>query len=154
MEQGNETSRNGKLRIILLEDNDNLRTVMTMLLTGRGYEVFSFSKPTVCPLQAQPACRCGRNQACTDVILTDLDMPEIDGMRFIEVLKKKKCKCRHVAVMSGNLTADDMYQAVRLGCSAFENRSTRMLFSSGWMGLKEKSRPRESCVTGSAKIKE
>jgi DNA-binding NtrC family response regulator len=120
VEQENETSRNGKLRIILLEDNDNLRTVMTMLLTRKGYEVFSFSKPTVCPLQAQPACRCGRNQACTDVILTDLDMPEIDGIRFIEILKKKKCKCCHIAVVSGNLKADDIYHAVRLGCSAFE----------------------------------
>ncbi len=109
-----------RLRIILLEDNDSVRTVLKMLLTRKGYEVFSFSKPTVCPLQLQPACRCNHNQACTDVILTDLDMPEMDGLRFIKNMKMKNCKCRHVAVMSGNLGADDMYQAVRLGCSAFE----------------------------------
>lgn len=113
-------SRNGKLRVILLEDNDNLRTVLKMLLTGRGYEVFSFSKPTVCPLQIQPACRCKRHQSCTDVILTDLDMPEMDGIRFIKNLKKKNCKCRHVAVMSGDLNSETLYQAVKLGCSAFE----------------------------------
>jgi DNA-binding NtrC family response regulator len=91
-----------------------------MLLTHRGYEVFSFSKPTVCPLQIQPACRCNRGQSCTDVILTDLDMPEMDGIRFIKNIKKKNCKCRHVAVMSGDLNAEAMYQAVKLGCSAFE----------------------------------
>jgi DNA-binding NtrC family response regulator len=116
----NQRNQNAKLRIILLEDNDNLRTILEMLLTRRGYEVFSFSKPTLCPLQIQPACRCKRDQACTDVILTDLDMPEMDGIRFIENIKKKNCKCRHVAVMSGNLSAEAMYQAVKLGCSAFE----------------------------------
>jgi DNA-binding NtrC family response regulator len=115
--QGNRTT---KLRIILLEDNDNLGTVLEMLLTRRGYEVFSFSKPTVCPLQIQPSCQCKRGQACTDVILTDLDMPEMDGFRFIENIKKKNCKCRHVAVMSGNLSAVAMYQAANLGCTMFE----------------------------------
>jgi DNA-binding NtrC family response regulator len=56
----------------------------------------------------------------TTVILTDLDMPEMDGFRFIKNIKKKNCKCRHVAVMSGDLNAEAMYQAVKLGCSAFE----------------------------------
>jgi DNA-binding NtrC family response regulator len=116
----NQRNRNAKLRIILLEDNDNLRTPLEMLLTHRGYEVFSFAKPTVCPLQIQPACRCNRHQSCTDVILTDLEMSEINGIRFIENVKKKNCKCRHVAVMSGNLNAEAMYQAVKIGCSAFE----------------------------------
>jgi len=44
----------------------------------------------------------------------------MDGIRFIENVKKKNCKCRHVAVMSDNLNAEAMYQAVKLGCSAFE----------------------------------
>jgi hypothetical protein len=35
-------------------------------------------------------------------------------------VKKKNCKCRHVAVMSGDLNADALYKAVKLGCSAFE----------------------------------
>ena len=47
-------------------------------------------------------------------------MPEMDGIRFIKNMKKKNCKCRHVAVMSGDLNAEAMYQAVKLGCSAFE----------------------------------
>ena len=146
MNQRNETNGNGKLRIILLEDNDNVRTALTMLLASKGYEVFSFSKPTVCPLQLQPFCRCGRNQACTDVILTDLDMPEMDGLRFIENMKIKNCKCRHVAVMSGYLNAEAMFHAVRLGCSAFEKPlDNEVLFQ--WLDGIEKKIPssRELC---------
>lgn len=123
-------NRNAKLRIVLIEDNDNLRTILELLLTRRGYEVFSFSNPTICPLQLQPKCRCDRHQACTDVILTDLDMPEMDGIQFIKNIKKKNCKCRHVAVMSGDLNAEAMYQAVKLGCSAFEKPFDKgMLFN-------------------------
>jgi two-component system NtrC family response regulator len=125
-----QRNRNAKLRIVLLEDNDNVRTLLEMLLTHRGYEVISFSKPTVCPLQIQPACRCKNHQSCTDVIMTDLNMPGMDGIRFIENLKKKNCKCRHVAVMSGDLNAEAMYQAVKLGCSAFEKPlDNKTLFS-------------------------
>ena len=50
--------RNGKLRIILLDDNDAIREVLTELLTHKGYEVYAFSKPTICPLMRLPECRC------------------------------------------------------------------------------------------------
>ena len=68
---------NSKLRIILLDDSDAIRTVLAELLRRRGYEVFTFSKPTICPLQILPECRCTPDQAFTDVILTDVNMPEM-----------------------------------------------------------------------------
>ena len=120
MDQGNETCRNGQLRVIILEDNNNVRLTLQLLLEHRGYEVFTFSKPTICPLQIQPTCRCNKNQACTDVILTDFDMPEMDGIRFIENMKKKHCKCQHIAVMSGGLNSDIVERAKNLGCQVFE----------------------------------
>ncbi len=62
----------------------------------------------------------------------------MDGIRFIENLKKKNCKCRHVAVMSGNLNAEAMYQAVNLGCSAFEKPlDKKALFS--WLDSIERT---------------
>ena len=120
LNQSNEVCRNGQLRVILVEDNDNVRITLKLLLEHRGYEVLAFSKPTICPLQIQPACRCSENQSCTDVILTDFDMPEMDGIRFIENLRKKNCKCSHVAIMSGFLTREAIKQAEKLGCKIFE----------------------------------
>ena len=119
MNQSSKVLRNGRLRVILLEDNDNLRLALQLLLEHRGYEVFAFSKPTICPLQIQPTCRCSRNQACTDVIITDLDMPEMDGIHFIENMKKKNCKCQNIAVMSGGLNGEVIKRIKNLGCQVF-----------------------------------
>lgn len=111
--------RNNRLRIILLDDSDAIRTVLAEVLTRRGFEVFTFSRPTICPLQSLPECRCTPGQTCTDVILTDLDMPEMDGLQFIQNIQKKNCKCQHVAIMSGWLSFEDTSRAKQLGCKIF-----------------------------------
>ena len=107
--------RNGKLRIVLLEDNDVVREVLFTSLIHRGYEVYAFQKPTICPLQVIPECRCLDGQSCTDVILTDLDMPDINGFQFINNLKTKNCKCKHVAIMSGWLSPENIRRAEQIG---------------------------------------
>ena len=113
-------NRGGKLRIIILEDDYAIREVMTELLRQKGYEVFAFSKPTICPLMSVPECRCNRNQSCTDVIITDVDMPDMNGIQFIENLKQKNCKCRHVAIMSGWLNPNEELKDRQLGCRIFK----------------------------------
>lgn len=113
-------SHNDKLRIVLLEDNDIVREVLHASLTHRGYDVYAFAEPTICPLQLSPACRCTENQVCTDVILTDLDMPGMDGFQFVENLKRKNCKCGHVAIMSAWISPMDVHRARQLGCEIFE----------------------------------
>ena len=108
-----------KLRIIILEDNDAIRNLLSLILKERGYEIHSFSSPAICPLQITPACRCGGEQACVDVIISDLDMPAVTGLQFIENQKRKNCKCRHIALMSGNLTDEVVRRAKKMGCKVF-----------------------------------
>lgn len=104
------------MRIIVLEDNDNLRTVLSELLSSAGYEVFTFSSPSICPIQRPDKCSCAPGHTCADVIISDLGMPGMDGLRFMEILKKKNCRCRHMAVMSGLWKNDKLRQAELLGC--------------------------------------
>jgi CheY-like chemotaxis protein len=137
---------NSKLRIILLDDSDAIRTVLAELLRRRGYEVFTFSKPTICPLQILPECRCTPDQACTDVILTDVNMPEMDGLQFIENLKNKNCKCRHVAIMSGWLSPGNTYRAEQLGCKIFAKPLNMDSFCEWLDGIHRVANPsRELC---------
>ncbi len=105
-----------RLRIIVLEDNDNLRTVLRELLAASGYEVFAYSRPSLCPIPAPETCRCRPGQACADVIVADLGMPDMDGLRFVEFLREKNCRCRHMAVMSGMWKNEELRQAERLRC--------------------------------------
>ena len=105
-----------RLRIVLLDDNEVLRRILSEVLADRGHEVFAFSNPTICPLQILPECQCNANQTCTDIILSDLDMPNMTGLGFIENQKKKNCKCQHIALMSGGWTEKDLQRAHELGC--------------------------------------
>ena len=108
-----------KLRVILLEDRDSIRRLFAEIFNDRGYETFEFSNPAICPLQMMPECRCGENQTCTDVIVSDLNMPNVTGLKFIENQKKKNCKCKHVALVSANWTEQDWSRARELGCKTF-----------------------------------
>ena len=108
-----------RLRVILLEDSRNIRTLMQEFFYDRGYEVFCFANPAICPLQLIPECRCSKNQTCTDVIISDLNMPNMTGLRFIENQREKNCKCRYVAMMSAYWRDDDLELAQKLGCKTF-----------------------------------
>jgi CheY-like chemotaxis protein len=115
----NEMKPSGQLRIILLDDNEAVRSLLSEIFTDRGYEVFAFSNPSICPLQMLPECRCEPNQTCTDIIVSDMDMPSMTGLSFIENQKKKNCKCQHVVLMSGSWTEQALLRAHELGCKTF-----------------------------------
>ena len=80
-----------------------------------------------------PECRCAENQTCTDLIVSDLNMPNMTGLRFIQNQRKKNCKCKHVAMISADWTDEDLALARQLGCKIF----TKPLFfddlTNGWI---------------------
>ena len=127
-----------KFRVILLEDNDAIRFLFSEIFADRGYEIFTFSTPAICPLQMIPECRCGVNQTCTDMIVSDLDMPNMTGLSFIENQKKKNCKCQHVVLMSANWTEQDLSLAHKLGCKTFEKPFPFQVFDE-WLDEVERS---------------
>ena len=108
-----------RFRAVLLEDNDAIRKALRETLANRGYEIFSFTSPAICPMQLEPECRCKGGQRCVDIIISDLDMPTITGLQFIENQKRKNCKCQHIALMSGFWTEEDELQAKKFGCKVF-----------------------------------
>jgi len=127
-----------KIRILLLEDDVMIRELLTKILTERGYEVYPYDTPAVCPLQEEKNCRCSEKQTCFDIILSDLDMPILNGLDFLESQKKKKCKCESVAIMSGNITEDARLRAEKIDIELFEKPvSLKELF--GWFDKVEKN---------------
>jgi len=109
-----------KIRVVLLEDNEGIRSLMTTLLESRGYEVYAFTTPAICPLQETPDCTCGDHERCADIILTDYRMPFITGMEFIKNQKNKRCKAPFMAMMSGEWGNDEVAKARDFGCTIFE----------------------------------
>jgi CheY-like chemotaxis protein len=109
-----------KLRALIFEDNEALRHMLRMILDRRGYEVFAYPHPGLCPLSTLKACPCQSGTICADLIVSDMSMPEISGIDFIYQLIAMKCKRPHFALMSGSWALQDMRPVEQLGCKIFE----------------------------------
>jgi hypothetical protein len=67
-------------RILLVEDNDNLRTLLQRTLEGYGFSVLSVSNG------AEALRMCQRDDGAIDLTVSDIVMPQLDGLR----MKKSK----------------------------------------------------------------
>jgi CheY-like chemotaxis protein len=99
--------------VLVVEDTDDTRTVLRVTLEGYGYVVLE--------------ARNGREaveavgEACPDLILMDLHMPEMDGMTATERIRELKGACESVPIVA--ITAYDIYgmkeAAIESGCNDY-----------------------------------
>ena len=79
--------------ILVVEDDDQLRTMLTRLLTSSGYEVWEAPNGRgVCDLYRQHGF---------DLVITDLVMPEIEGLEMITELRRINHNVRIIAMSGG-----------------------------------------------------
>jgi DNA-binding NtrC family response regulator len=67
---------------LVFDDDENIRSFLWQMLDKRGYEVFTFPEPGSCLLNIKDNCDCPVTQACGDIILSDVDMPNISGFKI------------------------------------------------------------------------
>jgi DNA-binding response OmpR family regulator len=112
-------------RIFLLEDDDNLRELIEKLLARAGREVIAAREPLLCPVYLDGRCDCPPGMVCGDILISDIQMPRMDGLSFIANQIAKGCRglSRNKAVFSGRLSAADCVRAADLGCEVFRKPS-------------------------------
>lgn len=96
-----------KLRILVLDDDSDIRNLLATALTERGHEVVAYADPTEAPFFQSKSCPCRPDDSCADAILADIVMPNVEGIDFVKAIKKHGCwplKLGNVAVISGYLT--------------------------------------------------
>ena len=116
---GGGRSRGMKLRVCVFDNDPAIRAMLETVLEQRGYEVFVFADPAACPLRSASSCVCASGAACTDAIISDLNMPLVEGLAFVEEQRAKGCQCQHIALMSGFWREGDVRRALDLGCEVF-----------------------------------
>ncbi len=94
-------------RILLVEDEEAFRELLQAFLTAEGFSV-----------HAVPDGRCGvewLQHHTIDLIISDLCMPEADGMELLMKLRQLRCEIP-IVVMSGGVRGDmaGMLRAARL----------------------------------------
>jgi CheY-like chemotaxis protein len=109
-----------KIRAIVLEDNDSVRETLSIILKLRGYEVLAFPDPGACMAHLNHESESPEEHSCCDILITDVRMPGMTGLEYIESQKHHGCRVPNVAVMSGSWNETELEEARRLSCRVFE----------------------------------
>jgi len=107
------------MHAVIIDDDSVIRRLLGKVLIDKGYEVTSYSNPLACPLHTEESCPCSWKDSCPDLIVTDYDMPDVNGVAFVEKLQRKKCKSRNIAMISGSWVEHDLQQVLPAGVSVF-----------------------------------
>jgi CheY-like chemotaxis protein len=126
-----------------LEDCEINKGILHFLLTSRNHEVFAYDNPSICPLQKTPECRCTENEKCSDIIISDLNMPFINGLEYIQNQRIKGCKCENVALITNELNPDVKKKAEKLSCKVF-SKPYQVMEIFGWLDEVEKDLNRDT----------
>lgn len=115
-----EMVKKRNFRILVFDDHQEILNLLEVVFDSRGYEVLTYPHPAACPIFAGENCSCPEGQCCTDIILTDINMPVMRGLDFIERQMQKGCQCRHMALMSGDYSLEEIERAKELGLKFFK----------------------------------
>jgi DNA-binding response OmpR family regulator len=102
-----------KKRILIVDDDESIRTLLSAQLTGQGYEVSSVDGGGV-------AIETLGSQSY-DVILLDIQMPTVDGFEVLKYAKEKQPATK-VIMLSGFADMKNMIVAKQLGADQFVSK--------------------------------
>jgi two-component system, chemotaxis family, chemotaxis protein CheY len=86
-------------KILIIDDNDDLRDTLVVMLEDQGYSVISASDG-----------KTGADafaEARPDLVLTDIIMPDSDGVEAIRRIRTIDPKARVVAMSGGSISGND-----------------------------------------------
>lgn len=123
-----------KLKILIFEDNKALADLLRKLLQGYGYEVLAFSDPSACPFCQDFQKECPFELPCTDVIISDINMPSMDGIKLFQSQNSRGCKTSNdnKALMSAYPSTRYKNAARELGCH-FINKPFKLVDITTWL---------------------
>lgn len=126
-------------RVMIYDDDQVVLDTLKLFFTRRGYEVFDYVEPVVCPLNKQPAENCNNFHPCADVIISDYQMPKMTGIELLQNQSKKGCKVdsKMKAIMSGYSDEKIKLQCNDLGYCFFQKPFTFSKLST-WLSEQEK----------------
>jgi two-component system response regulator AtoC len=100
-------------RILVVDDEESMRHMLTLILKREGYEVQAVENGSEA-LQLV-------NSEAYDFILSDVVMPEMDGLELLQALRQKKVEAT-VIMMSAYGNLDTAVEAMKRGAYDYVNK--------------------------------
>ncbi len=107
-----------KPRVIICDDEPTILEIFRTVMEKLGYEVLTASTPMTCVFYREDADECPQHNRCTDILITDQNMPDMTGLELLELQHQKGCKLtgKNKALMTGNADPELKERAETLGC--------------------------------------
>jgi len=96
---------------LVVDDDENVRVLVSVMLTRAGYAVRSFAGPYEA-ISAAHDCP-------PDIYVLDVRLPEMNGRDLCRTLKALRRTCRPVLMISAESTETDIAEARAAGCDEF-----------------------------------
>ena len=104
-------------RILVVDDEKVIRAILTDYLGEKGFDVVAVEngREALEVLSKEPK----------DIVLTDLKMPEIDGIALLEEIKRRGIKVMTI-IMTGFATVETAIQAMKIGAYDYITKPFKM----------------------------
>jgi DNA-binding NtrC family response regulator len=116
VEEGEERQR--RARVLLAEDDDELRWALSDFLKGEGYEVVPVANGGALLTHLGAAFLLEQRDSPPDLIISDVRMPGISGLQILQSVRARAWQIP-VVLMSAFGDADTRARALGLGVTAF-----------------------------------
>ena len=106
-----------KMRIMVVDDEENTRLALTRLLAREGYEVITATN-------GKDALNQIRTTA-VELIITDLNMPVMNGLSFLRELNREH-PSSHVIMLTAYGEVESYLEALDLGAFEYLNKPIKL----------------------------
>jgi len=129
-----------KPRAIVCEDEVTIREIFRVILERMGYEVLTADTPMTCAFFRDHADTCPQHDRCTDILITDHNMPEMTGLELLELQHRGGCKLtsRNKALITGTDDPALKERVELLGCR-FIKKPMNLSEITAWVRICEKN---------------
>ena len=103
--------------VMVVDDNENLRELMSAQLRAHGYEVIEAR-------DGREAVRIVKRE-CPALILMDIQMPVLDGLEATRLIRaiRESCQMPIVAFSAYGETGDNRRKALEAGCTEYVSKT-------------------------------
>jgi len=108
------------MKVVVIDDDPFVLSLMKAMLQRKGHTVLAYSNPLECPVYHASSYPCAVASPCPDIIITDYDMPQVNGMEFLMYAYERRCRCKNVAIITGKgVDEANMIRMAKLGVRYF-----------------------------------